>query len=121
MKKLCVIAAAAVIGMFSLYASGKGVAYKAGTYRETAKGNNGDVTLDLTFSMFAKKRIKVVSKKQTPGLSDPAFTKIPDAIVKKQTLAVDVVSGATNTSRAILEAVEKAIKAAGGDTAALKK
>ena len=84
MKKLCVIAAAAVIGMFSLYASGKGVAYKAGTYRETAKGNNGDVTLDVTFSKDAIKSIKVVSHKETPGLSDPAFTKIPDAIVKNK-------------------------------------
>ena len=121
MKKLCVIAAAAVIGMFSLYASGKDVSYKAGTYRESAKGNNGDVTLDVTFSKNAIKSIKVVSHKETPGLSDPAFAKIPDAIVKKQTLAVDAVSGATNTSRAILEAVEKAVKAAGGDAAALKK
>ena len=121
MKKLCVIAAAAVIGMFSLYAGDKGVAYKAGTYKGTAKGNNGDITLEVTFSKNAIKSIKVVSHKETPGLSDPAFAKIPDAIVKKQTLAVDAVSGATNTSRAILEAVEKAVKAAGGDAAALKK
>ena len=121
MKKLCVIAAAAVIGMCSLYAGGKDVSYKAGTYKGTAKGNNGDVTLEVTFSKNAIKSIKVISHKETPGLSDPAFAKIPDAIVKKQTLAVDVVSGATNTSRAILEAVEKAVKAAGGDAAALKK
>ena len=121
MKKLCVIAAAAVIGMFSLYAGGKDFSYKAGTYRSWAMGNNGDVTLYVTFSKNAIKSIKVVSHKETPGLSDPAFAKIPDAIVKKQTLAVDAVSGATNTSRAILEAVEKAVKAAGGDAAALKK
>ena len=121
MKKLCVIAAAAVIGMYSLYAGGKDGAYKAGTYRESAKGNNGDVTLEVTFSKNAIKSIKIVSHKETPGLSDPAFAKIPEAIVKGQTLAVDTVSGATNTSRAILEAVEKAVKAAGGDAAALKK
>ena len=120
MKKLCVIAAV-VSGMCSLYAGGKEVSYKAGTYKGTAKGNNGDITLEVTFSKNAIKSIKVVSHKETPGLSDPAFAKIPDAIVKKQTLAVDAVSGATNTSRAILEAVEKAVKAAGGDTAALKK
>ncbi|MBC6719506.1 FMN-binding protein [Treponema sp. Marseille-Q4130] len=120
MKKLCVIAAV-VIGMCSLYAGGKDVSYKAGTYKGTAKGNNGDITLEVTFSKNAIKSIKVVSHKETPGLSDPAFAKIPDAIVKKQTLAVDAVSGATNTSRAILEAVEKAVKAAGGDATALKK
>ena len=120
MKKLCVIAAAAVIGMCSLYAGGKDGAYKAGTYKGTGSGNNGEVTLNVTFSKDAIKSIKIVSHKETPGISDPAFAKIPDAIVKGQTLAVDAVSGATNTSRAILEAVEKAVKAAGGDAAALK-
>lgn len=45
---------------------------------------------------------------------------IPAAIVENQSLAVDTVSGATNSSNAILTAVADCVAQAGGDVEALK-
>jgi fumarate reductase flavoprotein subunit len=52
-----------------------------------------------------------------------AIARIPLAIYQKQTLSIDVVSGATFTSNAILAAVEDCARQAGGDeaVAALKQ
>lgn len=94
--------------------------YKAGTYTSTAKGNNGDVKVEVEFSDTEIVSVKVVDHSETKGLSDTPIERIPQEIVDGQTLAVDTVSGATYTSNAILSAVEDCVKQAGGDVEALK-
>lgn len=94
--------------------------YTAGTYEAEAKGNNGPVKVSVTFSADAITDVQVVEHGETAGLSDPAIEKIPAAIVENQSLAVDTVSGATNTSNAILTAVAECVTLAGGDAEALK-
>ncbi|WP_071392956.1 FAD-dependent oxidoreductase [Bacillus tuaregi] len=101
-------------------ASGKEALYKAGTYTATASGNNGDVTVEVEFDESNIVSVSVKEHKETPGLSDTPIERIPQGIVDGQTLAVDTVSGATNTSKAILTAVEDCVKQAGGDVDALK-
>ena len=94
--------------------------FTAGAYTAAAKGMNGDVTVEVTFAEDAIADIKVVSHSETPGLSDPAISGMPAAIVQAQSLAVDTVTGATITSKAILAAVEAAAAQAGADVDALK-
>ena len=96
------------------------MAFTAGEYTATGAGMNGDVEVIVTFDADKIVDIKFGAHAETPGLSDPAFAKLPEMIIAGQTLAVDVVSGATFTSKAILEAVEKAVVAAGGDAEAMK-
>ncbi len=95
-------------------------AYTAGSYTASASGNNGAVTVEVSFLEDAIESVKVLEHGETPGLSDPAIERIPAAIVENQSLAVDAVAGATNTSKAILDAVEDCVKQAGGDVDALK-
>ena len=100
---------------------GSGAAgYKEGVYTAQAKGNNGDVKVEVEFSPDAIVKVTVTDHQETPGLSDPAIEKIPQRIVDGQTLNVDAVSGATNTSNAILEAVADCVTQAGGDAEGLK-
>jgi len=94
--------------------------YTAGTYTAQAKGNNGDVKVEVEFSADAIVKVTVTEHQETAGLSDPAIEKIPERIVEGQTLNVDAVSGATNTSNAILEAVADCVAQAGGDAESLK-
>lgn len=94
--------------------------YQAGTYSAQAKGNNGDVKVEVEFSEDAIVKVTVTEHQETAGLSDPAIEKIPERIVEGQTLNVDAVSGATNTSNAILEAVADCVNQAGGDAEGLK-
>lgn len=99
---------------------GTAAAYKAGTYTGEGKGNNGPIKVEVSFSGSAITGVKVVSHKETPGLSDPAIARIPAKIVEGQTLRVDAVSGATNASWGIVEAVASCVQQAGGDVEALK-
>ena len=50
---------------------------------------------------------------ETIGVCDEAIVKVPAAIIEKQSVDVDVVSGATFTSRAIMDAVSDALAKAG--------
>ena len=98
-----------------------GGTYTAGTYTATAKGNNGDVTLEVTFDSDAIKSIEIKEHGETPGISDAPIAKIPELIIANQSLNIDAITGATNTSNAILNAVADAVNQAGGDAEALKK
>lgn len=95
-------------------------AYTAGTYKASANGNNGPVTVEVDFSDDAITAVRVTEHAETAGISDTPIERIPAEIVEKQSLSVDTVSGATKTSDAILAAVEDCVKQAGGDPAALK-
>ncbi|MBQ9263953.1 MAG: FAD-dependent oxidoreductase [Clostridia bacterium] len=103
-------------GISAAFADG----YHAGTYEGVGKGNNGEVKVSVTFSDDQIVRVEVSEHAETPGVSDPAIERIPADIVAQQSLAVDTVSGATNTSNAILTAVADAVAQAGGDVEALQ-
>lgn len=94
--------------------------YTEGVYTAQANGNNGPVTVQVTVSADAIVDVQVTEHGETPNISDPAIERIPAKIVEGQTLAVDTVSGATNTSKAILAAVEDCLTQAGADIEALK-
>ena len=59
--------------------------------------------------------IRVVSHNESAGLSDAPINTLPKTIVDKQSLAVDVFSGATFSSKAVIGAVENALKKATKD------
>ena len=96
-------------------AAGAAGSYTAGTYTGTAAGHNGDITVSVTFTDNAIASVEVTVQSETPTLSDKALTEIPQAIVDNQSLGVDTVSGATFTSRGIINAVADAVDQAGGD------
>lgn len=116
MKKLLSL----VIALCMLCMAVPALAYTAGDYTATGAGLNGPIEVTVTVDADKIVDIKIGAHAETPGISDPAFEKIPAAILADQTLAVDVVTGATFTSNGILEAVEAALTAAGADVAALK-
>lgn len=113
------IAAAVLVGCVTPGAKST-QSYKPGTYTAVGQGNYGDVEVSVTFSTDTIVSVVVGNHSETPGLSDPALMGISAAIVKGQTLAVDTVSGATNSSIAVLDAVADCVKQAGGDVEALK-
>ena len=94
--------------------------YTAGVYTAQANGNNGPVTVEVEVSDAEILSVKVTEHAETAGLGDTPIERIPAKIVEGQTLAVDTVSGATNTSNAILKAAEDALAQAGADIEALK-
>lgn len=94
-------------------------AFKAGTYTASEAGHNGDIKVEVVVDAEKIISVKILEHKESPGIADPAINRIPQAVVDSQSLAVDVISGATITSNAILAAITEALKQAGGDISAL--
>ena len=92
----------------------------AETYTTQSQGNNGPVTVEVAIDDGKIVSVNVTEHAETPGVSDKALETIPQAIVENQSVAIDVVSGASNTSNAILNAVREAIIEAGLDAAAFE-
>lgn len=90
MKKLT---AALLVFLMMVMTGAMALAYTEGTYTATAQGNNGPVTVSVTFSADAITDVTVVEHSETAGLSDRPIAEIPAAIVENQSLAVDTVSG----------------------------
>ena len=83
-------------------------------------GRNGELKVEVTFTADEITKVEVVEHSETEGISDLPLQRIPEEIVKNQSLAVDAVATATLTSNAIIEAVADAVTQAGGDAEALK-
>ena len=94
--------------------------FQAGTYTATVAGHNGDLTVEVTVSADEIISIETIDHKESPGITDLVFERIPAAILAQQNLAVDAVSGATVTSDALMAAIIDALEQAGADIEALK-
>ncbi|WP_310830728.1 FAD-dependent oxidoreductase [Paenibacillus pedocola] len=95
--------------------------FKAGTYQAEADGKDGKIRVEVTLDAAQTiTDIKVVSQSETAGIGVEAMNKIKDEIIAGQTLAVDAVSGASESSNAVLAAVEDALKQAGSNVEAFK-
>lgn len=80
-----------------------------GTYEGTAEGHNGPVTVEVTLADGQITEVNVLEHEETEGASDPAFEEVPADIVEYQSTKVDIVSGVTYSSNAIMAAVEDAL------------
>lgn len=85
--------------------------YIDGTYTGVGEGYHGDVTVQVTIKNKTITDIKIVSNEDDEAFFNRAKT-LTAAVLSKQTTQVDVVSGATYSSRGILEAIEDALAAA---------
>lgn len=89
---------------------------KAGTYSATEKGFGGDVTVNLSLDETGKiTKVDINAEKETPSVGQAAAPKLAESIIKNQSFAIDVVSGATFTSNAVLAATKAAIAASGAN------
>ena len=98
----------------------KNLSFKAGTYSATGKGNNGDIKIEVTVSDSKIESINVTESSETPGLGDVALDSMIESILSTQSLGIDTVTGATNSSNGLIEALEACLTEAGGDLDALK-
>ena len=94
---------------------------KDGVYTSTTLGRNGDVTVQTTITNGRIADVKVLDWSETHAIADLPRVKVPADIVKNQSLGVDVVSGATLTSFAIINGVRDALKQAGLNPADFSK
>ncbi|MDY4761616.1 NADH-dependent flavin oxidoreductase [Streptococcus thoraltensis] len=88
-----------------------------GEYKVEAKGHNNNLPMVVSFSEHRIENITVDSSSESEGLSDLVFEKLPQQIISSQTLNVDAVSGASTTSKGLIDGVADAVKLAGNEEA----
>lgn len=101
--------------------SSKGYNFKAGTYEGSGTGKNGSIKVSVEVTNDSIKKVDILEQNETPSIAKDALEKIPQNIVKEQSLAIDTVSGATITSQGILDAVKDALSSSGVDMDKLTK
>ena len=97
----------------TLYGENKNLV--TGSKTGTAVGYHGKITVLTELKDGKFTNISIKSHSETKDVGDIAISKIPNEIVKKQSLDVDSVAGATVTSKAIVEAVANALEKMGVD------
>ena len=88
-------------------------------YTASASGFNGAVTVQVSVLNGEIVSVVVTEQKETPEIAGAAIEQIPAAIVARQNVDVDMVSGATYASRAILTAAADCMTQAGLSPAAI--
>lgn len=88
---------------------------KPGAYVESAIGWNGPIEVKTTVSDNRIDSIEILKSDEVPYIADEPMKAIIQKAVSEQNLSVDVVTGASRSSEALLRAVGQAVQAAGGD------
>ncbi len=99
-----------LVSTFMLVGCGKSESkWNDGDYEGTAVGMHGDMDVAVTIKDGKISKIDIKSQEETAGVSDVALERVPKDIMKEQSTDVDTVSGATESSKAIIAAVENAL------------
>ncbi len=107
-KRLVSLIATAILTAGVLVGCGGGK-YTDGTYTGEAQGTSGTIKVEKG----KISTVEVVEHKETKTLIDGVKDNmIPEIIEKQGTEGVEAVSGATNSSKGVLEAVNKALEGA---------
>ncbi|WP_407537146.1 FAD-dependent oxidoreductase [Cetobacterium somerae] len=110
-KRLLLLSLMVVMGNLSM-----GENFKEGIYLGSANGYKGEIKVEVKLSKDKIEDIKVISNTDTPIISDAPVNIIPKKVLQTQGLGVDVVAGATGTSRGVIAAINNAIKSSGYKT-----
>lgn len=87
------------------------VEYIPGSYKATAKGM-GTIVVTMTFTKDAIAEIKIDGPDETEGIGKAAIAKYVAQINKTKSIAVDAVSGASVTTKAVYKAIADCIEQA---------
>ena len=104
--KSCTICLALILSLVSGCSSqDKASSLKDGTYSAEVSGMHA-MNVEVEIKGDKINNIKV-DHEETPGVGEPAVDYMVEKILSNQALGIDVMSGATLTSKAILEGVKK--------------
>ena len=86
-----------------------------GTFTGIADGYNGKVKVEAVFENKKIKSIEILEENESKTIADSALKDIPSYVIENQSLNVDLSTGATITSKAVIKAIGTAIETAGGN------
>ncbi|MBE5967882.1 MAG: flavocytochrome c [Lachnospiraceae bacterium] len=90
-------------------------ALEDGVYPGESTGYQGPLKVEVTIADEKITDINVLENVETVGIGSKALDAVPKSIIENQSVAVDALSGATASSKAVLAAVTNALETAGAD------
>lgn len=87
--------------------------YTPGTYVGVGKGHAGEVKVAVTVSATKILKIELIQSDETAGIGDTAFDELASRVIAANSAEVEAVSGASESSGGILEAIKNALNQAG--------
>jgi len=86
--------------------------YVPGTYINETEGYYSTLRVSVMVDQNHITSIEILAHEEPELLANVVFEELPKSIMKKNNTEVDVISGATYTSEALIQAVEKALEQA---------
>ena len=83
--------------------------YIDGVYQNTTFGYHSDIVVEVTIENHKISSVDIQSHEEPEVIANIVFSRLPEQMVKYNTWQVDIISGATYTSRSLIEAVEKSL------------
>ena len=112
MKRITSILSAIVITATLLVGCGSGK-YTDGTYTGEGQGASGAIKVEVKVEKGKILEVNLVEHNETKTLVDGVKENlVPEIIEKQSTEGVEAISGATNSSKGVIEAVNKALESA---------
>ena len=104
--------------LMGMAAFAEGAAFTPGTYEATGKGygETAPVTVKVTVDENAITAVEITGDEELP-FGQPAFPTYADALIGRADAEIDAVAGATMTHDGVVEAVNKALAEARGESA----
>ena len=109
MKKLLILTLTIVLVTGLVGCGTKNIIYKTGTYEGNAEGHIGPIKVQIVTDQYNIKQIKILDQQETPVIADIVYEKIPNRVIKANTSDVEVVSGATYTSKGLIKAIKNGL------------
>lgn len=104
-KELCALLVL-IMAVSGCAHSGK---YIDGEYFGESEGYYSNVKVSVTVSSGKISKISIIDHNEPEILADIVFEKLPPMIIKKNGTDVDIISGASYTSKSLIEAVDNAL------------
>lgn len=96
-----------------IFLSGCAKRYNAGTYEAEGQGRNGNIRVSVTVNTDGEmERVDIIKSDDKKELVEQVSKKLQKDMIDKNSYDVDVVSGATETSKGYKEAVKNALEQA---------
>lgn len=83
------------------------------TYTGSGAGRMGDIMVKVGIADNVIASVEVIKQHETPMIANSALSRIPQLVVRNQSLDIDAVTGATITSFGLKEAIGNALSQAG--------
>ncbi|QCX34720.1 FMN-binding protein [Caloramator sp. E03] len=111
MKRLYIVIIIVLSMQFASCGSKK-VIYKEGTYYGVGEGHVGKIKIELATDKYHIKEIRVIEDEEIPIIAKKVYEIIPKKVIKANSTDVEVVTGATYTSKGLIDAINDALKKA---------